>query len=83
MDGHITPLAEVSPTIRAGIGFPTCVDELILEQVLVLGEMGLTLVTGEALFPRVDLLVVGQEGGIAEVVASLGKHKVVCGLECP
>lgn len=73
MDGHVTPLAEASPTIMAGIGFLTCIDELILEQVLVLGESGLTLVTGEASFPREDLLMVGQEGGIAEVAASLGK----------
>lgn len=83
MDGHVTPLAEASPTIRAGIGFLTCVDELILEQVLVLGETSLTLVTREAPFPILDLLVVGQEGGKAEVATSLGKHKVVCGLECP
>lgn len=71
MDGQGTPLAETSPTIRAGVGLFTCVNELMLEQVLALGETSLALVTGEGTLPRVDPLVVGQEGGVTEVVATV------------
>lgn len=39
-----------------------------------LGETGLTPVIGEGLLPRVDPLVIGQEGGIAEVAATVGEE---------
>lgn len=52
VDGQGTPLVETLPTVRARVGLFTCVEELMLEQMLALGETSLALVTPEGLLPR-------------------------------
>lgn len=68
VDGQQVRVSEATLAVRAWIGlFTTRMDELMLEQVLALGERGLALVTGERPLPSVDPLVAGQQGRVAEV----------------
>lgn len=52
VDGQGTPLVETLPTVRARVGLFTCMEELMLEQMLALGETSLALVTPEGPLPR-------------------------------